>query len=53
MLQHDPSKRVSAKMALHHPYFDDLPNKDKDTNSKDKDKDSKKASSGSFRKLFK
>jgi len=53
MLQHDPSKRVSAKIALHHPYFDDLPNKDKDTNSKDKDKDSKKASSGSFRKLFK
>jgi cyclin-dependent kinase len=24
MLQYEPAKRISAKAALHHPYFDDL-----------------------------
>lgn len=24
MLQYDPSKRISAKKAMEHPYFDDL-----------------------------
>jgi serine/threonine protein kinase len=25
MLQYDPAKRITAKDALKHPYFDDLP----------------------------
>lgn len=28
MMQYDPAKRISAKAALNHPYFNDLPNKD-------------------------
>jgi cyclin-dependent kinase len=27
MLQYEPAKRISAKMAMEHPYFDDLPEK--------------------------